>query len=145
MNSPYGTPPRIDASTGRSPAGSAPGGPGRGGLPGPVARVLGVIAGTVVAISALFVSVVAFGAVLVVGAVAAGWLWWKTRDVRRQLRGEMERMQQAMARGEPLEPGSPLNRGSRGGQGDVIEGDFIREAPADRQDRADTRNGDAPR
>ena len=98
--------------------------------------------GTVLAISALFVSVVAFSAVLVVGAVAAGWLWWKTRDVRRQLRGEMERMQQAMERGAPFEPGSPLNRGGRGGgQGDVIEGDFIREAPADRQDRAETTAG----
>ena len=143
MNSPYGTPPRIDASTGRGPAGGATG--GRGGLPGPVARVLGVIAGTVVAISALFVSVVAFAAVLVVGAVAAGWLWWKTRDVRRQLRGEMERMQQAMERGAPFEPGSPLNRGGRGAQDDVIEGDFIREAPADRQDRPDSTTGDKPR
>ena len=138
MNPPFGTPPRIDASAGRGPAGAG----GRGALPGPVARVLGVVVGTVLAISALFVSVVAFSAVLVVGAVAAGWLWWKTRDVRRQLRGEMERMQQAMERGAPFEPGSPLNRGGRGGgQGDVIEGDFIREAPADRQDRAETTAG----
>lgn len=128
MNSPYGSPPRLDQSAAR--------GPGRASLPGPVGRVLGVIVGTIVAISALFVSVVAFGAVLVVGAVAGGWLWWKTRDVRRQLRGEMERMQQAMARGTPYEPGSPLNRsgaGKRPGAGDVIDGDFIREAPADRQ------------
>ena len=129
MNSPYGSPPRLDQSAARAR--------GRTGLPGPVGRVLGVIVGTVVAISALFVSVVAFAAVLVVGAVAGGWLWWKTRDVRRQLRGEMERLQEAMARGTPFEPGSPLNRGAPGrrpGTGDVIDGDFIREAPASRQD-----------
>lgn len=128
MNSPYGFPPRLDQAAARA----------RSALPGPIGRVLGVVAGTVVAIAALFVSVVAFAAVLVVGAVAGGWLWWKTRDVRRQLRGEMARMQQAMERGTPFEPGSPLNRAGRGGRagGDVIDGDFIREAPASRQDSA---------
>lgn len=139
MNSPFGFPPRLDGTAARSPS--------RNGLPGPVARVLGIVAGTVVAICALFVSVVAFAAVLVVGAVAGGWLWWKTRDVRRQLRGEMERMQKAMERGTPFGPGSPLNPGGRTGQGDVIEGDFIREAPSDRSDASASRQQDsgAPR
>lgn len=37
-------------------------------------------------ILALMVSAVLFAAVLAVGTVALGWLWWKTRAVRKQMR-----------------------------------------------------------
>ncbi len=131
MNQPYESPSRLGQS-------SRPGA-GRPAMPGPLGRVLGVVAGTVLAVCALFVSVVAFAAVLVVGAVAGGWFWWKTRDIRRQLRGEMQQMQDALQRGTPFEPGSPFGRANRGtgsaAQGDVIDGDdLIREAPSSRQD-----------
>lgn len=46
---------------------------------------------TVVSMAAVFTlmlmaSVVLFAAVAAVGVVAWGWLWWKTRDVRKQMR-----------------------------------------------------------
>lgn len=143
MNQPYESPSRLGQT-------SRPGA-ARPAMPGPLGRVLGVVAGTVLAVCALFVSVVAFAAVLVVGAVAGGWFWWKTRDIRRQLRGEMAQMQESLQRGTPFEPGSPFDRAARGpgasagpgagtargpgaGRGEVLDGDFIREAPASRQD-----------
>ena len=141
MNQPYDSPSRL----GRSPRPGA--GLGSAATTGPLGRVLGVIAGTVLAVCALFVSVVAFAAVLVVGAVAGGWLWWKTRDVRRQLRAEMARMQESLQRGTPFGPGSPFDqaaRGNRTGDGEVIEGDFIREAPPGRRQGGDDA-GSSPR
>ena len=135
MNQPYDSPSRL----GQSPRPGTP----RAAMPGPLGRVLGVVAGTILAVCALFVSVVAFAAVLVVGAVAGGWFWWKTRDIRRQLRSEMARMQESLQRGQPFEPGSPFDRSTReqrsSGDGEVIEGDFIREAPSARQDGGDGR------
>lgn len=134
----------MNPSTGSRPRLGQPsqgGRPGQGLLGGAVGRVLGVVVGTVIAISALFMSMIAFAAVLVVGSVAAAWFWWRTRDVRRQLRGQMAEMQKAFERGEPFRPGSPFPGAGPGrnpghnpgrGQGDVLDGDFIREAPPSR-------------
>ena len=38
-------------------------------------RVVGIVVGTAIAVGALFVSVIAFSVVLVVGLVVGGWLW----------------------------------------------------------------------
>lgn len=118
-----------------------PAAPRPSGLPGPLGRIAGIVIGAVLAISALFVSVIAFAVVVVVAVIAGGWLWWRTRDLRKQLRSEMDRMREAAARGEPLTRGGPFGpAGDRppapAERGEVIEGDFIREAP---------RNGQAPR
>lgn len=49
-------------------------------------RVVAVAVAIGVFTLALMFSVVLFAVVLSVGAVAWGWLWWKSRDLRRQMR-----------------------------------------------------------
>jgi hypothetical protein len=60
-------------------------------------------------------SVVLFAALLAFGLIAGGYIWWKTRALRKHLRAQFEAMQ---ARA-PAKPEA----------GEVIEGEFTR-APA---------------
>ncbi len=107
-----------------------PAAPRPSGLPGPLGRIAGIVIGAVLAVSVLFVSVIAFAVVVVVAVIAGGWLWWRTRDLRKQLRSEMDRMREAAARGEPMD-GTFAGRGSSRPveRGEVLDGDYIREAP----------------
>jgi uncharacterized protein (DUF58 family) len=52
-------------------------------LPG---RVLAFLLGCVALVAAFMVSVLALAVVAVLVVLAVGYLWWKTRDLRRQLR-----------------------------------------------------------
>ena len=76
-----------------------------------LAKALAVVAGAALLVVALMFSLVIF-AVLIIGAtMLVGYLWWKTRDLRKQMR---ERP-----------PG-----------GHIIEGEVVHEAqPADRLPR----------
>lgn len=97
---------------------------------GAFGRALAIVAGGVVLIAGLFVSAVVFSVLLVVGTVAGGWFWWKTRDLRKQLRERMAQMQRMRAGGpSDGQAGGPAPQGSP----DVLDGDFIRET--DRPDR----------
>ncbi len=49
-------------------------------------RIVGVLLGTITLIAALLFSVVIFAVVLVVVAIAIGYLWWKTRALRRAVK-----------------------------------------------------------
>ena len=60
----------------------------------------------------LMFSALLFAVVLSVGAVAWGYLWWKTRDLRKQMR--QHPMGDVVIEGEIIE-------------GEVIEGEVIRE------------------
>jgi uncharacterized protein HemX len=73
-----------------------------------------VLGGTVVLASAFVVSLVfvAIGLAVVLGF--GGYLWWKTRELRRQLRAQMQERQPA---GEVIE-GEVI-------EGEVIEGEVI--------------------
>ena len=76
----------FDTVTSRTPTGR---GPGARGYPGQ-AGVLQKIAAAVVTLSlfavALMFSVLLFAVVLTAGAAVWGYLWWKMRAVRRQMR-----------------------------------------------------------
>lgn len=109
---------------------------GRGFLPagasGFLARAVAIAAGGLILLAGLFVSAVVFSVMLVVGLAAGGWLWWKTRHLRRDLRArmdEMRRMQAGETFNDPLRGSGfdPLRRGERGRDGDVIDGDYIRD------------------
>ena len=108
-------------------------------LPGPVGvlgRVLALAAGGAVILAGLFVSALVFSVLLVVGVVAGGWFWWKTRDLRRSLgerMAQMQRMQAGMPAGEASAHPADAGPGSQrpGAPGEVLDGDFIRET-ADR-------------
>jgi hypothetical protein len=92
---------------------------------GPLGRALAIVAGGVVLLAGLFVSAVVFSVLLVVGIVAGGWFWWKTRALRKQLGERMAQMQRMQAGARPGGPGPEA-------PADVLDGDFIREA--DRQE-----------
>jgi hypothetical protein len=127
---------RIHARIHYSPSGASPSGRDffaslRARAAGPVGRALAVIAGSVILVAALFVSAIVFSVLLVVGAVAGGWFWWKTRGLRREIRERLAQMQQAQAGGAA----SPTGTGTRpfgpaaghARDAGVIDGDFIRD------------------
>jgi predicted lipid-binding transport protein (Tim44 family) len=93
------------------------------GRPSLVGRIVGGIIGIILLAGALVVSVFLFAALAVVGVVLWGFLWWKTRAVRKQMREHLERMQEQMNR---QGASSPAAAG-----GDVIEGEFVREEVRD--------------
>jgi UPF0716 family protein affecting phage T7 exclusion len=79
-------------------------------------RVLTFTAGTALLVLALMFSLVAFSVIAIGGAIAGTWLWWKTRDVRKQMQEQMQ--QQA---------------NQRPATGYIIEGEVIREDEPARQ------------
>lgn len=109
----------------------------RAGASGLLGRALAIAAGGVILVAGLFVSAVVFSVMLVVGLVAGGWLWWKTRHLRRDLRhrmDEMRRMHGGEAAGDPLQEafrgsfrGEPFRGAARGRDDGVIDGDYIRD------------------
>lgn len=128
---------RIHYSTGgASPAGRDLFGALRARAAGPIGRALAVLVGAVMLVSALFVSAIVFSVLLVVGAVAGGWFWWKTRGLRREIRERLAQMQEAQsasgsagsATGAEAFPHAFRSSPGRGRAGaDVIDGDFIRD------------------
>src|SRR5688572_25716170 len=84
-------------------------------------KALAVAASVVVLATALVFSVVLVAVLFAVGLIAGGYLWWKTRTLRRQLREQMAAMQARAAGPQP--------------QGEVIEGEFSRAQSSDNQRR----------
>ena len=54
--------------------------------PGVLSRILTTVAGVVVIAGALALSLVVFIAVASAAVVVGGYLWWKTRDLRKRMR-----------------------------------------------------------
>jgi ABC-type bacteriocin/lantibiotic exporter with double-glycine peptidase domain len=75
-----------------------------------VLKALVVIGGTVMLVSAFLVSLVFVAIGLAVVLIFGGYLWWKTRDLRRQLRAQMQGQSQPAGRvieGEVIRPNGP--------------------------------------
>jgi hypothetical protein len=146
-------------SAGAPSGADAPGHGGASGAGGPLAKVLTWVVGGVALVGALVFSAALFVVLLVVGAAVGGWLWWQTRALRRQLRAQMEQMRQQAGPGPTPQGAGPVARpgageGARAGagafrrsapvDGEIIDGDFIREAPATKTDASPTAQQDAP-
>jgi len=101
------------------------GGPGTR-QPSLIGRILGTIAGLLLLAGAFVFSVFLFAALAIVGVVLWGFLWWKTREVRKQMRAQMEQM-----RRQGADPGAAPPPGN----GAVIEGEFVREDEDERSRR----------
>lgn len=91
----------------------ARGGGSRVQAPGWLGRLISFAAGAVLLMVAFMASLLVFALVLAAALVIGGYLWWKTRELRRQVR-EMQ----------------PPPGGGR-----VIEGDAIRDAGPEDGDR----------
>jgi uncharacterized protein HemX len=85
----------------------------QGTSPGPLAKLAAFVLSAAFMVLAFMFSLVALAVVAVLGVALGGWLWWKTRTLRRQMR-EMREAQQMGAE-------QPVRRDQ------VIEGEFIRE------------------
>ena len=82
----------------------------------PIRKIAGWIVTLAVIGMTLMFSVVVFAVILVVGTIGLVVLWWKTRELRRQMRDFQARaatMQSNVAEGEII-------------SGEVIEGEAIR-------------------
>jgi hypothetical protein len=85
-------------------------------------RIVGGVAVVGVFALALTVSIALFAVVLTVGAIVWGYLWWKTRDLRRAMREHMNaHTADSGMRFDTTQPGPADTRGV------IIEGEVIRE------------------
>lgn len=85
-----------------------------GDRPGLLGRALSFAAGAVLLVLVFTLSVLLFAALVAGGPLVWGYLWWKTRELRRELRSEMTRQM-----------------GERPPGGRVIEGEVIRDGGSD--------------
>ena len=89
--------------------------------PSLISKLLAFVVGAVFLVLAFMFSLVALAVIAVAGLALWGWLWWKTRAVRKQMREQMS---------QPT-PGNATRR-----DGFVIEGEVIRdETPPTRPER----------
>ena len=88
---------------------------------GPLAKLAAFVLSAVFLVLAFMFSLVALAVVAVVGILLGGWLWWKTRTLRKQIQQMREEAAQQMGGEQPV----------RSDQ--VIEGEFIREVPPDQR------------
>lgn len=79
--------------------------------PGPLAKAAAFVLSAIFVVLAFMFSLVALAAVAVGGLLLGGWLWWKTRRLRKQM--------QQMREAQPVRDEQ------------VIEGEFVREAGSD--------------
>jgi Flp pilus assembly protein TadB len=75
----------------------------------PLGKLLTVVLGAILLALAVMFSLVALAVLVVGGTLFAGWLWWKTRALRRAMR-------------EAVPPAA-----ADGGAARIIEGEFSRE------------------
>jgi Flp pilus assembly protein TadB len=54
--------------------------------PGFLGKLLAAVAGAVLLVSAFMVSLLVFAVALAGALLLVGYVWWKTRDLRRQMR-----------------------------------------------------------
>ena len=97
-----------------------PGRPG-GGTPTLWQKLVGGVVMIGVFALALAFSVALFAVIVTVGAAVWGYLWWKTRELRRAMREHVD----VRMTGKATPPAEPTGR--HGGQGVVIDGEVIRD------------------
>lgn len=101
-------------------------------------KVVGAVVMAGVFMLALTFSVAFFAVLLTAGVAIWGWVWWKTRALRKAMRAQMDA--QASAGG-----GRAGGYGSAGGnRGLIIEGEVIREVEVEDEVRRDGQDGRRP-
>ncbi len=91
----------------------------RQGGPGLLGRLLSLVVAGVLLVLALMFSVVVFAALALVALLAGAWFWWKTRDLRRQMKAAEEAWRNAPAGRADMD-------NAESGDGVVIEGEVVR-------------------
>ena len=94
---------------------NAPGGPGKG----PLTQILTAIVGALVLVGFLMFGLVVLAILAVAGVILWLYFWWKTRELRKQMRAQVEEQLKAQANGE-------AGCSTEAPAGDVIEGEAVR-------------------
>lgn len=82
-------------------------------------KILSVLLGAIFLVLAFMFSIVALAVVAVGGTVFAGWLWWKTRALRKAMQeSRIDQQTGHTGRTSPTEASKAT----------VIDGEFVREA-----------------
>ncbi|HZP86712.1 MAG TPA: hypothetical protein VFB54_07810 [Burkholderiales bacterium] len=89
---------------------------------GILGRLIAFVIGSIALVGALLFSVVLFAMVLATAVVGGGYLWWKTRALRKHVR---EQMQSAMRDAQRDLNGRNAN--DSGSDSVIIEGEYVRE------------------
>lgn len=95
------------------------------GQPSLLGKIAAFVVGTLLLIAGFMFSLVALAVIAVVGLGIWGWLWWKTRTLRRQLAD-------AQAGGEPLWQQAGT---ANDGRGNVIDGEVVSRESTSATDR----------
>lgn len=94
---------------------------------GPLAKLIAFVLSAAFLVLAFMFSLVALAVVAVVGLALGGWLWWRTRQLRREINQAMAGQRQDDAstsmNGPAYEPSTAQHR-----QPTVIEGEAVRMA-----------------
>lgn len=101
---------------------------------GPLAKFVAGTLAVAALVAGLFLSVFVFAGLLITGVVAGGWIWWRTRGLRRQLKASLQAAEAqveaaraaAGARAAGAPGVSPDPARSRADDQTIIEGDYIR-------------------
>lgn len=83
----------------------------RPGRPSLLAKVLAVVIGAALLVLGFAVSLVMLAVALGVAIVVGGFVWWKTRDLRKQLREQAMRAQQMQGQQVPERAGQRMDNG----------------------------------
>ena len=98
-----------------------------------------VVVTMVVFALAMTFSVVLFAVVATLGLLIWGWVWWKTRELRKVMREHAAHHARAAREAEARGPGAGPGPGqARRDAGIVLEGEVIREVPDDEPRRPGT-------
>lgn len=95
--------------------------------PGILTRMFAIVAAGGLAVLTFMFSLVIFSIVLAVGLIGGMYLWWKTREVRKQMRAAAEAAAAGTNAYPPGFEGQQRRPSRTHSEHVVIEGDFIRE------------------
>ncbi len=92
---------------------------------GPLAKLIAFVLSAAFLILAFMFSLVALAVVAALGLVVGGWLWWRTRQLRREIKRAMDSQRQTDAgtttNGPAYEPPASQRRSAT-----IIEGEAVR-------------------
>lgn len=94
------------------------------GVAGLVRGIVAAVFAVALAVTAVVFSVVVLAVVATLGLCIGGWLWWKTRALRRQLREQQAAMEAQL---RAAASGTGPSRTSGAEDGIVIEGEYSRQ------------------
>jgi uncharacterized protein HemX len=96
----------------------------QGTAPGPLAKLAAFTLSVAFMVLAFMFSLVALAVVAVLGVALGGWIWWKTRALRKQMQQMRDVHEQMRAETHANQPAANEV---------VIEGEFIREVPPEQR------------